>query len=241
MDTLVNWVLFVVFGVLYVLETCCPSVSRRLDLAWILRAGAINLFQLIVAFGAAYLLNDWLAISPLFKLPESMSSAVLGMVSFFVASFFVYWWHRFEHSNAIAWRIVHQLHHSPSRIEVLTANYAHPLDFLASTFISGVVAFSILGLNAQGAAWGVFYAGAVNYLAHGNISTPHWLGYLVQRPEMHRVHHRHNHHAQNYGLPLWDMLFSTWANPVHATEPCGFEKTKEEQLWNMLAGKDVHI
>jgi len=27
------------------------------------------------------------------------------------------------------------------------------------------------------------------FLYHTNCRTPHWLGYVLQRPEMHRIHH----------------------------------------------------
>ena len=37
-----------------------------------------------------------------------------------------------------------------------------------------------------------------------NVRTPQWLGYLVQRPESHSVHHQRGVHAYNYSdLPLF--------------------------------------
>jgi len=59
---------------------------------------------------------------------------------------------------------------------------------------------------------------------------------------MHRVHHAHEHHADNYGLPLWDLLFGTWHNPRDG-EPlrrCGFDDDKSDKLCEMLLGQDVH-
>ena len=51
-------------------------------------------------------------------------------------------------------------------------------------------------------------------LYHWNVSTPAWLGYLIQRPESHCVHHQHGLHRYNYAdLPVWDMLFGTFRNP----------------------------
>lgn len=50
---------------------------------------------------------------------------------------------------------------------------------------------------------------------HANIRTPHWLGHLIQRPESHAVHHGRGIHRWNYSdLPLWDMVFGTYRNPV---------------------------
>ena len=49
---------------------------------------------------------------------------------------------------------------------------------------------------------------------HANLRTPRWLGYLIQRPESHSVHHARGVHAFNYcDFPLIDMLFGTLRNP----------------------------
>ena len=54
--------------------------------------------------------------------------------------------------------------------------------------------------------------------------TPQWLGYLIQRPESHCVHHRMGVHYYNYAdLPFWDMLFGTFRNPRQFMGECGFE------------------
>ena len=67
--------------------------------------------------------------------------------------------------------------------------------------------------------------------------TPHWLGYLIQRPESHCVHHQRGRHRNNYSdLPLWDMLFGTFENPRAQPGPCGFAQEAEQQLGPMLVG-----
>lgn len=58
---------------------------------------------------------------------------------------------------------------------------------------------------------------------HANIRTPRWLGYLIQRPESHAVHHGRGIHRYNYAdLPLWDIIFGTFRNPETATGEVGF-------------------
>jgi sterol desaturase/sphingolipid hydroxylase (fatty acid hydroxylase superfamily) len=80
-----------------------------------------------------------------------------------------------------------------------------------------------------------------DYFTHANLRTPHWIGYFLQRPEMHRVHHQHGVHASNYSLPLWDMLFGTHVNPKPGTAiRCGFDERLEARVMEMLAGRDVH-
>jgi sterol desaturase/sphingolipid hydroxylase (fatty acid hydroxylase superfamily) len=74
---------------------------------------------------------------------------------------------------------------------------------------------------------------------HWNVRTPWWLGFLVQRPESHCVHHQAGLHAWNYAdLPLWDALFGTLRNPRRWDGSCGFGES-EHRLGAMLLGVDV--
>jgi hypothetical protein len=41
-------------------------------------------------------------------------------------------------------------------------------------------------------------------------------------------------------LAWWDMLFGTYENPKEWTHTCGFDDDKAQQLFRMLAFKDVH-
>ena len=69
--------------------------------------------------------------------------------------------------------------------------------------------------------------------------TPHWLGYIGQRPESHCVHHQHGIHANNYSdLSLWDILFGTFHNPARFDHRCGLGD-QELRLGEMLAGRDL--
>jgi sterol desaturase/sphingolipid hydroxylase (fatty acid hydroxylase superfamily) len=50
---------------------------------------------------------------------------------------------------------------------------------------------------------------------HANGDTPHGLGYLIQRPQSHAIHHQRGVHAFNYAdLSLWDMVFGTFRNAL---------------------------
>ena len=67
----------------------------------------------------------------------------------------------------------------------------------------------------------------------------------------HQLHHSarrievltsfYDHHAQNYGLPLWDMLFGTWTNPAERARKLGFDDDKSERIAEMLLWRDVHL
>ena len=74
-----------------------------------------------------------------------------------------------------------------------------------------------------------------------NVKTPRILGYLIQRPEAHFVHHAREIHAYNYGdLPLWDLLFGTFKNPAgYGAGDVGFDAPADGRYGAMLAFRDV--
>jgi len=79
------------------------------------------------------------------------------------------------------------------------------------------------------------------YFYHWNIRTPYWLGYVIQRPESHRIHHKYRHHTNNFAdLPVLDILFGTFQNPHASSNPCGFDEWREDRFEDMLAFRDVH-
>ena len=153
-------------------------------------------------------------------------------------TFFVYWWHRLRHSSNYCWKLFHQIHHSTYRLETLTAFYAHPSDFLSNAVIVNFVAYVILGFNLEAALWTSFWVGIFELWEHTNIKTPRWLGYFIVRPEMHRIHHEKDRHTNNYGIPLWDIIFRTYENSTRFVE-CGFDIDKERKLLDMLLFKNV--
>ena len=81
---------------------------------------------------------------------------------------------------------------APRRLEAGTSFYKHPLEMIVNSLVNGVLVYAVLGLSVE--------AGAVYTLCHGarrillstpTCRTPHWVGYVFQRPEMHRIHHEH--------------------------------------------------
>jgi hypothetical protein len=73
------------------------------------------------------------------------------------------------------------------------------------------------------------------------MATPRWLGFVIQRPEMHNIHHARRVHRYNYAdLPLIDMLFGTYRNPRSVEDlPCGLYDGASSRIGAMLIGRDV--
>jgi sterol desaturase/sphingolipid hydroxylase (fatty acid hydroxylase superfamily) len=75
---------------------------------------------------------------------------------------------------------------------------------------------------------------------HSNIHTPVWLGYLVQRPEAHALHHAKGIHAYNYSdISIYDILLGTWKNPKTFEFENGFYHGASSRIMDMLLFRDV--
>lgn len=204
------------------------------------RAVALNLAQAGAVVLAGLTFDRWFRGQSLFSLGTWPSVAAVA-TAYLVSSFIYYWWHRARHEVPLLWRACHQVHHSVSRLSVIAAYYKHPLEFLCNSVLSTLIAYPLLGLTPLQAGWVTAICGLAEFFYHWNVRTPRWLGWIIQRPEMHRVHHRRGHHRHNFAdLPLIDLCFGTFCNPRRADGPCGFHGDREQRLRAMLAFRDLH-
>jgi len=202
---------------------------------------AINLVQLGVVLLAGVTWERWLSSASLFHLSRFVSPAAGGLIAYFVATFVFYWWHRWRHEHDILWRLFHQIHHSPQRLEVITSFYKHPGEMMLNSLIGSALVYSLLGLSIEAGAVYTACTALGEFFYHTNVRTPRWIGYFFQRPEMHRIHHQYGRHRNNYGdIVWWDMLFGTYENPKEFSDRCGFDDEKEQRLLAMLAYRDLH-
>lgn len=139
------------------------------------------------------------------------------------------------------WRTFHQLHHAPQRLDMGGAAIFHPFEIAVYVVFATVTTTLVLGLSPEAAAVTGFVAQFYSFFQHANIRTPRWLGYSIQRPEAHFVHHQREIHAFNYGdLPIWDILFGTFRNPaVVGLGDVGFAAPADGRYGSMLACRDV--
>lgn len=209
--------------------------------SWPVRVIGLNLIQVGVILLAGMTWQKWMGSRSLFHCGENFSPVVGAGLAYFISTFVFYWWHRLRHESPLMWRWFHQVHHSPRRIELMTAFYKHPAEMVANSIIGSLLAFFIFGLSQEGGAIYVMLTVSVELFYHVNIKTPRWIGYVIQRPEMHRLHHQQDRHKNNYGdITWWDMLFGTYENPETFEKICGFRPKREERLGEMIRFKDVH-
>jgi sterol desaturase/sphingolipid hydroxylase (fatty acid hydroxylase superfamily) len=165
-----------------------------------------------------------------------------GVVAgYVVLSGLMYAVHRAFHAVPLLWRLTHQLHHSPQRVDMSGSVLFHPIEMVVQVLLQIVVTTIVLGLEPLAAALVGYTAAFYGMFQHWNVHTPVWLGMLIQRPESHCEHHRRGVHASNYGdLPLWDMLFGTFRNPASFSGACGFDAPADRQVVAMLGLRDVN-
>jgi len=223
--------------VLMGIERLVPLVRQPVVPGWWPRAAGINLAQVAVVYVGGVSWDRWLPGLAAWH-AESLGDVPAVLLGYLCVTFVFYWWHRARHEVPALWRVLHQVHHSASRIEVATSFYKHPLEMLINSALMSVLLYLLLGLDPVNASLVVTIAGVAELLYHANLRTPHWLGYFFQRPESHRRHHELGHHRDNYSdLPLWDILFGTFHNPRNCPRECGFGGGRERQLLRMLLGR----
>ncbi len=230
-----------VFAGCFVLERVAPGWRLPRVRTWPARVLAINAVQLGIVIGAGATWERWCQGASLFHLSPALPPLLAGLAAYFCATFVFYWWHRWRHEVDWLWRHFHQIHHSPRRLEVATSFYKHPLEMLANSILGAVLVYTVLGLSLEAGAVYTLCTALGEFFYHTNCRTPRWVGFVFQRPEMHRIHHEHGRHRDNYGdIVWWDMLFGTWRNPAVWNGRCGFDARREERLPEMLRFRDVH-
>lgn len=223
-----------------VVERLKPGRTFPTVRGWWLRAIACNAVQVGIVFLAGLTWDGWLSRNRPWS-AEPLGTIGGAIVGYVVITFIYYWWHRARHASDFLWRWLHQFHHSPQRIEIITSFYKHPIELVANGILSSVIVYVLVGLDVRTATLAVTLTGVAELFYHWNVRTPYWIGYFIQRPEAHLVHHEQGLHAFNYGdLPLWDMLFGTYRNPKAWDAKCGFAEDRELRVGDLLLGRDVN-
>lgn len=124
---------------------------------------------------------------------------------------YIYWMHRWQHSNKWLWRI-HEAHHSPKKVDWLSGSRSHALEIL----INQTVEFApivLLGSPAEVIAYKGVISAVWGMYIHSNIDVKTgWLQKIINGPEMHRWHHstgkgRNRNFATK--LAIWDWIWGT--------------------------------
>jgi sterol desaturase/sphingolipid hydroxylase (fatty acid hydroxylase superfamily) len=208
---------------------------------WRLRAVGVTLVTVALSFAVPMLWARVFGTWTLFNLSSlgMWGGAAVGILLY---QFGHYWYHRTVHRNDRLWLAFHQMHHSPESLDAWGAYYLAPTDAIGFLTLQTLVFGPLLGLPIEAAMIGNLFMTFSAIFQHANLRTPVWLGYFIQRPESHGVHHERGVHAYNYAdLPLWDIVFGTFRNPKTFDGEVGFWNGASSKIGSMLLMKDVSV
>ncbi len=235
----ISLVILAMYVMLMVWEALTPGRQLPEIKYWRIRGLSVFAFYFYLASYLPLIWDKYLAPYQLVDLAGigTIGGALIGVLLY---EFGVYIWHRAMHKNDKLWKIFHQMHHSAERMDTYGAFYFSPLDMMGWTLLGSICFVLIVGLSPQAATATLLVTNFLGMFQHTNIKTPRWLGYIVQRPESHTIHHARGIHAYNYSdLPIFDILFGTFKNPKSYEHETGFYSGASKRILDMLLFRKV--
>jgi len=163
-----------------------------------------------LALGWKFLVFSAIESFQIFDIPANVYTIIL---TFFVAEFAYYWYHRLNHEIPVLWTL-HHTHHSSPWMNLTTAVRLNWLGkFVSPVFF---IPFVLMGCSPEilvgSLALGLFYQFFLHTEAVGRLGFLE--GWLLNTPSAHRVHHGSNkkYIDKNFGgmLIIYDRLFGTY-------------------------------
>ena len=235
----ISLIVIAMFALLFLWETILPGHRQEQIRFWRIKGAIAFIIYFYLSSYLPLLWDGWLSQYQLFDLTGlgTLGGAAIGVLLY---EFGVYVWHRAMHTNNVLWRTFHQMHHSAERLDMAGAFYFSPMDMIGFTALGSLCLVLVVGLSPQAATVTLLTVTFLGMFQHANIKTPVWLGYIVQRPESHSVHHERGVHAYNYSdLPIFDIVFGTFRNPREYARKNGFYSGASSRVVDMLMFKDV--
>lgn len=171
---------------------------------------------------------------------SALNTGVQVMIGLLAYQLVLYCWHRAMHRSNILWRVFHQMHHSSEKLDIPSTFYFSPMDMIGFTLLGSLCFALLMGLSPSAITVVILSLNFLSIFQHANIKTPIWLGYFIQRPEQHAIHHQRGVHQYNYAdFPVYDLLFGTFRNPQDFQGEHGFYDGASAQVLDMIAFKDL--
>lgn len=235
----ISLIAIAIFAALIAVEALAPARPLPRVKGWVLRG--------LLAFVAYFYLSSYLPLVwdgalagyQLLDLTGlgTLGGALAGVLAYELG---VYWWHRAMHRFTPLWRVFHQMHHSAERVDTFGAFWFSPMDMIGWTALGSLALVVVIGITPAAATATILVTFFLGVFQHTNVRTPQWLGYIVQRPESHSVHHERGVHHYNFSdLPVFDLLFGTLRNPPAFAAHQGFYDGASSRILEMLACRDV--
>lgn len=235
----ISLVVFAIYGALMLLEAIAPARPLPNVRGWKVRGLVAFFTYFFVSTYLPLLCGKLLAGMRLLDLTglNTWAGALVGVL---VYEFGSWAWHRTMHRSDFLWRTFHQMHHSAERLDTYGAFWFSPLDMIGWTAVTSVSLVGVVGLSPEAVTLALYATTFLGIFQHTNVKTPQWLGYVVQRPESHSVHHARGVHNYNFSdLALFDLIFGTIQNPREFAPAQGFYDGASSRVGEMLLFRDV--
>lgn len=231
--------ILVLYGTMMLWEAVAPGRTLPKVKGWLARALASFAVYFYLASYLPLIWDGYLARYQLLDLSGlgTIAGAAVGVL---VYEGLVYAWHRTMHETDWLFRSFHQMHHSAERLDTYGAFCFSPLDMAGFTLVGSLGLSLIVGLSPQAATVFLFATMFLGIFQHMNINTPRRLGYFIQRPESHTIHHGKGLHSYNYSdLPIFDIVLGTFRNPRGFEMDTGYYDGASARVIDMLLWRDV--
>ncbi len=235
----VSYIVYIMYGGLMLWEAIRPAQKLPHVKFWKTRGLLSFLVFFLISTYLPFLWDGFLANYQLFNMTglNTFWGALIGVAIYELGE---YIWHRAMHSSNTLWKVLHQMHHSAERLDTFGAFYFSPSDMIGWVALGSLCLVLITGFTPEATTAIILITNFLSIFQHANIKTPRWIGYFIQRPESHNVHHARGIHAFNYsGLPIYDIIFGTFKNPKQYENETGFYEGASNKIWEMVRFKDI--
>lgn len=204
----------------------------------------VNNLQKPITLGWTFFIMSLVEPLQAFRLPDT---GWAFLVTFVIADFAYYWYHRLSHEVPLLWTM-HHTHHSSPWMNFTTAVRLNWIaKFVSPLYFAPLVLFGLSPEFLAGSlALGLLFQFVLHTEVVGRLG---WFeGKLLNTPSAHRVHHGSNtqYIDKNYAgvFVVWDRLFGTYApekEPVKYGVTTGFVGynplvVQFEPLWQYVRG-----
>ncbi|WP_430966659.1 sterol desaturase family protein [Spongiimicrobium sp. 2-473A-2-J] len=235
----ISLIVYAIFGSLFLWESLFPARKLPKMRFWKTKGLTFFIAYMLLTTYIPLLWDDFFASYQLMDL-SGLSISAQVILGIFLFELVQYGWHISMHKSDFLFRVSHQMHHSSERLDVPSAFMLSPNDMIGLSLVGSVSFALVMGLTPQAITIIILSLTFFGIFQHANINTARWIGYIIQRPESHTIHHARGIHRYNYtDLPVIDMLFGTFKNPRSYEHETGYYLGASNRIWDMLRFKDV--
>ena len=235
----ISIIVYSIFGGLFIWEQLFPARDLPKIKFWKIRG---LLFFIVFLLLTTYFPLLWDGFFSSFQLMDLSSLDLITQVflGIFLFEIVQYGWHISMHKSNFLFRISHQMHHSSERLDVPSTFMFSINDMIGLSLVGSLSFAFIMGLSPQAITIIILGTTFLGVFQHANIHTPIWVGFIIQRPESHTLHHARGIHKYNYSdLPIIDIIFGTFKNPKSYEHETGYYLGASNKIGDMLRFKDV--